>query len=97
MRAALLLPVDDAMARTKNTPSRRPAVNVCPMRRLIRRIATGIKSDVRFTESAAAALVEAAREHIVDLFGDAKEGTDLANRSVVTVKDMRLAIRFRRL
>jgi len=66
-----------------------------PFQRLVREIASEIKSDLRFQSSAIMALQEATEAYLVGLFEDTNLCTIHAKRVTIMPKDMQLAKRLR--
>ena len=66
-----------------------------PFQRLVREIAQNFKDDVRFQESAMAALQEAAEAYVVGLFQDTQLAALHAKRVMIMPKDLQLARRLR--
>jgi histone H3 len=62
-----------------------------PFQRLVRKIACGIKSDLRMQSTALLALQEAAEAYMVGLFHDTNEYAIHAKRVTIMTKDMQLA------
>lgn len=67
-----------------------------PFQRLVREIAQGYKTDLRFQSAALGALQEAAEAYLVGLFEDTNLCALHAKRVTIMVKDMQLAGRIRR-
>lgn len=67
-----------------------------PFQRLVREIAQGLKSDLRFQSLAILALQEAAEAFLVGLFEDANVCAIHGKRVTMGVSDMQLARHFRR-
>lgn len=70
-------------------------IRKAPFQRLVREIAQGFKSDLRFQESAVLALQEASEAYLVDLFRDTNLCAIHAKRVTIMPKDMQLARRIR--
>lgn len=66
-----------------------------PFQRLVREIAQGFKSDLRFQSSAIAALQESVEYYLIALFEDTNLCAIHANRVTIQSKDMQLARRIR--
>ncbi|XP_074360414.1 histone H3.3-like isoform X2 [Apium graveolens] len=66
-----------------------------PFQRLVREIAQGIKSDLRFQSHAFLALQEASEDYLVGLFHDANLCSIHAKRVTIMPKDIQLARRIR--
>ncbi|XP_074360421.1 histone H3.3-like [Apium graveolens] len=66
-----------------------------PFQRLVREIAQGIKSDLRFQSHAVLALQEASEAYLVGLFHDANLCLIHAKRVTIMPKDIQLARRIR--
>ncbi|XP_074335899.1 histone H3.3-like [Apium graveolens] len=66
-----------------------------PFQRLVREIAQGIKSDLRFQSHAVLALQEASEAYLVGLFHDANLSSIHAKRVTIMPKDIQLARRIR--
>ena len=66
-----------------------------PFQRLVRGIASRIKTDLRFQSSALGALQEAAEAYLVGLFEDTNLAAIHAKRVTIMPKDMQLARRIR--
>ena len=66
-----------------------------PFQRLVREIAFGMKTDLRFQSSAVLALQEAAEAYLVGLFEDTNLAAIHAKRVTIMPKDMQLARRIR--
>ncbi len=66
-----------------------------PFQRLVREIAQGLKSDLRFQTTAFYALQEAAEAYMVGLFEDANLAAIHAKRVTIMAKDIQLARRIR--
>lgn len=66
-----------------------------PFQRLVREVAQGIKTDVRFTASAIDAIQEITEAYIVSLFEDANLCAIHAKRVTMMPKDIQLARRLR--
>uniref|UniRef100_J3M7K7 Histone H2A/H2B/H3 domain-containing protein n=1 Tax=Oryza brachyantha TaxID=4533 RepID=J3M7K7_ORYBR len=66
-----------------------------PFQRLVREIAQDFKTDLRFQNSAVAALQEAAEAYLVGLFEDTNLGAIHAKRVTIMPKDIQLARRIR--
>lgn len=66
-----------------------------PFQRLVREIASGFKTDLRFQSSAIGALQEAAEAYLVGLFEDTNLCAIHAKRVTIQPKDMQLAKRLR--
>ena len=66
-----------------------------PFQRLIREIASGFKTDLRFQSSGVLALQEATEAYIVSLFEDTNLCAIHAKRVTIMPKDMQLARRIR--
>jgi histone H3 len=66
-----------------------------PFQRLVREIATGFSTDIRFQSNALLALQEAAEAYLVGLFEDSQLLAIHAKRVTVSPKDMALARRIR--
>ena len=66
-----------------------------PFQRLVREIAQGIQSDLRFQSIAVMALQEAAEAYLVGLFEDTNLCAIHAKRVTIMPKDMQLARRIR--
>ena len=66
-----------------------------PFQRLVRGIASRIKTDLRFQSSALGALQEAAEAYLVELFEDTNLAAIHAKRVTIMPKDMQLARRIR--
>jgi len=66
-----------------------------PFQRLVREIASGFKTDLRFQSSAIGALQEAAEAYLVGLLEDTNLCAIHAKRVTIQVKDMNLARRLR--
>ncbi|XP_074337331.1 histone H3.3-like [Apium graveolens] len=66
-----------------------------PFQRLVREIAQGIKSDLRFQSHAVLALQEASEAYLVGLFHDANLCSIHAKRVTIMPKDIQLARRIR--
>jgi len=66
-----------------------------PFQRLVREIASGCKTDVRFQAAAVEALQEAAEAYLVGMFEDANLCAIHAHRVTVMPKDLHLARRIR--
>ncbi|XP_074360415.1 histone H3.3-like [Apium graveolens] len=66
-----------------------------PFQRLVREIAQGIKSDLRFQSHAVLALQEASEAYLVDLFHDANLCSIHSKRVTIMPKDIQLARRIR--
>ena len=66
-----------------------------PFQRVVREIARGFDSDLRFASQAIVALQEAAEAYLVGIFEDAKACALHANRVTIMRKDMDLARRIR--
>ncbi|XP_074336115.1 histone H3.3-like [Apium graveolens] len=64
-----------------------------PFERLVRKIAQGIKSDLRFQSHAVLALQEASEAYLVGLFHDANLCSIHAKRVTIMPKDIQLARR----
>jgi histone H3 len=67
-----------------------------PFQRVVREIAQGFKTDLRFQSSAVLALQEASEAYLVTLFEDANLCAIHAKRITIMPKDIRLACRIRR-
>ncbi len=72
-----------------------PLVPKAPFSRLVREIAQGFLSDVRFTPSALEALQEASEDYLVHLFDDIQYIAMHSKRVTVQAKDYELARRLR--
>ena len=66
-----------------------------PFMRLVKSIATGIDSDLRFASNALKALQESSEAYLVGVFEDANLCAIHANRVTIMKKDMQLARRIR--
>jgi histone H3 len=66
-----------------------------PFQRLVREIAQGIRSDLRFQSAAIAALQEAAEAYLVGIFEDTNLCAIHARRVTIMPKDIQLARRIR--
>ena len=66
-----------------------------PFQRLVREIAQGFKTDLRFQSNAVLALQEAAECYLVGIFEDTQMCALHAGRSTIMAKDMQLARRIR--
>lgn len=66
-----------------------------PFQRLVREIAAGFKTDLRFQQSAIAALQEASEAYLVGLFEDTNLAALHAKRVTILPKDIQLARRIR--
>ena len=66
-----------------------------PFQRLVREIASDLKSDLRFQGSAIVALQEATEAYMVSLFEDTNLAAIHAKRVTIMPKDMSLAQRLR--
>jgi histone H3 len=66
-----------------------------PFQRLVREVAMGIKTDLRFQSTALLALQEAAEAYLVNLFEDTNLCAIHAKRVTIMPKDMALARRLR--
>lgn len=66
-----------------------------PFQRVVREIASGFKSDLRFQSQAVLALQEAAEAYLVGLFEDTNLCAIHAKRVTIMPKDMQLARRIR--
>lgn len=66
-----------------------------PFQRLVREVAQDFKTDLRFQESAVAALQEAAEAYLVGLFDDTQRCAIHAKRITIQPKDLQLARRLR--
>ena len=66
-----------------------------PFQRLVREIAQGYKSDIRFQETAVLAIQEAAEAYLIGLFEDTNLCALHAKRVTILAKDMQLARRIR--
>ena len=66
-----------------------------PFQRLVREIAQGFKTDLRFQSSAIAALQEASEAYLVSVFEDTNLCALHAHRVTIMPKDMQLARRIR--
>ena len=66
-----------------------------PFQKLVREIAIGYKSDLRFQSQAILALQEACEAYLVSLFEDTNLCAIHAKRVTIMVKDMQLAKRIR--
>ncbi len=66
-----------------------------PFQRLVREIASGIKTDLRFQSTAVLALQEAAEAYLVGLFEDTNLCAIHAKRVTIMPKDIQLARRIR--
>ena len=67
-----------------------------PFQRLVREIAQGFKTDLRFQSTAILALQEVSEAYLVTLFEDANLCAIHAKRITIMPKDIRLACRIRR-
>ena len=70
-------------------------IRKAPFQRLVREIAQGIKSDLRFQSTTLLALQEASEAYLVGLFQDTNECAIHAKRVTIMPKDMQLARRIR--
>lgn len=66
-----------------------------PFQRLVREVAQGYKSDLRFQSAAIGALQEAAEAYLVALFEDTNLCAIHAKRVTIMTKDLQLARRIR--
>jgi histone H3 len=66
-----------------------------PFQRLVREIAQGMRSDLRFRANALLALQEATETYMVGVFEDTNLCAVHAKRVTIEVKDMKLAMRIR--
>ena len=66
-----------------------------PFQRLVREIARGLMSDIRFQSPAVGALQEAAEKYLVGLFEDSNLCAIHAKRVTIMPKDVKLAQRIR--
>ena len=66
-----------------------------PFQRLVREIAQGLRSDIRFQSPAIGALQEAAEKYLIGLFEDTNLCAIHAKRITIMPKDLKLAQRIR--
>jgi len=70
-------------------------IRKAPFQRLVREIAQGFKSDLRFQSTAVLALQEAAEAYLIGLFEDTNLCAIHAKRVTIMPKDLQLARRIR--
>ena len=70
-------------------------INKLPFQRLVREIAQGLTSDIRFQSPAIGALQEAAEKYLIGLFEDTNLCAIHAKRITIMPKDLKLAQRIR--
>ncbi len=70
-------------------------INKLPFQRLVREVAQGFNTDLRFESHALMALQEASEAYLVGLFEDVNLCAIHAKRVTIMVKDMQLARRIR--